>query len=53
MNIELQISIASFAASPFSVLCHTGKNWRNKERKNEPSFVLFFFVPPLFTVFYY
>ncbi len=35
--------IASFAASPFSVLCHTvnkikyGKNWRNKERKNEPS----------------
>ena len=35
--------LASFAASPFSVLCHTvnkikyGKNWRNKERKNEPS----------------
>ena len=37
------LSLASFAASPFSVLCHTvnkikyGKNWRNKERKNEPS----------------
>ncbi len=37
--------LASFAASPFSVLCHTvnkikyGKNWRNKERKNEPPFL--------------
>ena len=37
------LMLASFAASPFSVLCHTvnkikyGKNWRNKERKNKPS----------------
>ncbi len=35
--------LASFAASPFPVLCHTvnkikyGNDWRNKERKNEPS----------------
>ncbi len=35
------LNVASFAASPFSVLCHTvnkikyGKNWRNKERKKE------------------
>ncbi len=42
-------NLASFTASPFSVLCHTvnkikyGKNWRNKERKNEPSKRLPFF----------
>ncbi len=39
----IRIDVASFAASPFSVLCHTvnkikyGNYWRNKERKNEPS----------------
>ncbi len=27
--------VASFAASPFSVLCHRRENWRNKERKKE------------------
>ena len=29
------IIVASFAASPFSVLCHRRENWRNKERKKE------------------
>ncbi len=32
--VQLYI-LASFAASPFSVLCHRRENWRNKERKKE------------------